>query len=131
MKAISTSSDGKYVIIVGSTNIIEIRNATTGKVVKEIHGPGGPDANDLGSNAGTAAVNADGTTMAVLTPNRSVDLINLQTGKISALDVSDAGAVAFGGSYLAILVNGSVRLWSLAIPSMGTGRRQEHLGSFD
>ena len=114
VKVISTSTDGKYVIIVGSTNIIEIRNATTGKVVKEIHGPGGPDANDLGANAGTAAVNADGTTVAVLTPNRGVDLINLQTGKISALDVADARAVAFGGSYLAILlVNGSVRLWSL------------------
>jgi WD40 repeat protein len=113
MKAISTSSDGKYVITVASTNIIEIRHATTGKVVKKILGPGGPDADATGENTGTAAINGDGTTVAVLTPDRSVDLISLQTGKISALGVSDAAAVAFGGSYLAILVNNGVKLWDL------------------
>jgi WD40 repeat protein len=120
MKAISTSSGGKYVITVGSTNVIEVRDATTGKVLKKILGPGGPNANDLGPNAGTAAINGDGTTVAVLTPDRSVDLISLQTGKVSPLRVPEALAVAFGGSYLAVLENGGgeerverVELWNM------------------
>jgi WD40 repeat protein len=115
MKAISTSSDGKYVITVGSTNVIEVRDATTGKVVKKVLGPGGPNTDALSSNTGTAAINNDGTTVAVLSPDRSsVDVISLQTGKISVLRVSEALAVAFGGNYLAVLLNsGGVELWNL------------------
>jgi WD40 repeat protein len=114
MKAISTSSDGKYVITVGSTNVIEVRDATTGKVLKKVLGPGGPNADAPGSGAGTAAINGDGTTVALLTPDRSVDLISLQTGKVSPLRVPQALAVAFGGSYLAVLeTSDSVELWSL------------------
>lgn len=115
VKAMSVTGDGKNVVVVGAANLIEIRDAATGQVVREVRGPFGADANPGGMNTGTAAVSGDGTTAAVLTPGRSVDLIDLRSGKASPLRVPIALAVAFGGGYLAILLNaGDVRLWSVA-----------------
>ncbi len=131
VKAISTYNDGKYLVVVGATNLIEIENAATGKVLKRIRGPGGSEADALGPNAETAAINGDGTDAAIITPTRGVEVINLQTGKVSAVPVSDAFAVQFGGSYLAILlVNGGVDLWSLEHDSLTANSGDSNVSAF-
>jgi WD40 repeat protein len=113
VKALSTYRDGKYLITIDATNTIEIRDSASGKVIRELHGPGGPGASGLGAISGTAAVNADGTTAAIMSPDRGVDLVDLGTGRISRLRISHAIEVAFTGRYLAVLlVNGTVDLWS-------------------
>jgi WD40 repeat protein len=134
MGAISTSSDGKHVIVVGSTDIIEVRDAATGKVVKKIIGPKQGGA-ALGGNTETAAVSGDGTTVAVVVSEESIDLINLQTGKISPLSVSNPNAVAFGGAYLAVqIVNGNetgkVMLWDLEHHDWAPPAASDYISSF-
>jgi WD40 repeat protein len=134
IEAISTSSDGKHVIVVDSTDIIEVRDAVTGKVVKRILGPRQGGA-ALGEDTGSAAVSGDGTTVAVVASQESIDLINLQTGKISPLSVPDPYAVAFGGAYLAVQIisgneTGKVMLWDLQHHDWAQPAASEYISSF-
>ena len=134
IEAISTSSDGKQVILVGSTDIIEIRDSANGKVVKKIQGPRQGGA-ALGENIETAAISRDGTTVAVVASQKSIDLINLQTGKISPLSVPNPYAVAFGGAYLAVQLasgneTGQVRLWDLEHHGWAQPAASDYISAF-
>ena len=132
--AISTSSDGRHVITVGSTGVIEVRDAATGKVVKKFLGvrQGGVF---LGENTETAAVSADGTAVAIVTSRNSIDLSDLQTGQISTISVSNPYAVAFGGAYLAVQIisgngTGDVRLWDLQSHSWAQPGGSDYISAF-
>jgi WD40 repeat protein len=134
IEAISTSSDGKHVIVVGSTDIIEVRDAATGRVVKKIQGPRQGGA-ALGQDTGSAAVSGDGTMVAVVVSQEGIDLIDLQTGKISPISVSNPYAVAFGGAYLAVQIisgneTGKVMLWNLKQHDWAQPAASNYISSF-
>lgn len=122
IKALSTFDHGHDIVVVTSTNLIEVYSAASGKLIRKIRGPREPSAGLLGSpNANIAAVQADGANVAIITPTRGVDLIDVNSARQSALRVTDAYAVAFGGSNLAILqVTGRVRVRNLNRRTMTT-----------
>ncbi|WP_328860398.1 TIR domain-containing protein [Streptomyces sp. NBC_00306] len=114
VKAASLSLDRKRFVTVTDTDVVLVRDAANGRVLREIPAPEGSGQPFEQLYVRTAAIDPTASRAAIVTES-GVRLVDIERGTAQEISLPGAMEVQFAGSYLAVQQEAgrSIRLWNL------------------